>query len=225
MIFHQNHLQRLNGNKNAMIYLFSDKHYEGVEHLPLIEIVFYDKELSLESFDAIVFTSKNSVEAIDRLSQQWKGLESFAIGEATASCIEQKGGKLVYTSKSAYGDAFAHNLLSLLQTKKVYFPRAKEILSSLPEILSNGHIELFQEVLYETRCLSYLKEEAPKLHSTLIFTSPSTVACFFKNFDWHESYKAIAIGHKTASSFPLHVSCQIAKKQTIEACITLAKGI
>ncbi len=208
-----------------MIYLFSDKHYEGVEHLPLIEIVFYDKKLSLESFDAIVFTSKNSVEALDRLTQQWKTLESFAIGEATASCIVQKGGTLVYTSKSAYGDDFAYNLIPLLQGKKVYFPRAKEIVSSLPDIIVAGHIELIQEFLYETHCLNYLKEDAPKQHSTLIFTSPSTVACFFKNFDWHESYKAIAIGHKTASSFPLHVNCQIAKQQTIEACIALAKGI
>ncbi|MDD3343918.1 MAG: uroporphyrinogen-III synthase [Sulfurospirillaceae bacterium] len=208
-----------------MIYLFSDKKYEGVEHLPLIEIVFYDKKLSLNGFDALIFTSKNSVEAVDRLCPEWKHIEAFAIGEATASYIIQKGGKLAYTSKNAYGDEFAHSLIPLLATKKAYFPRAKEIVSLLPDILITEHIELFQEVLYETRCISYPKNVAPQTHSALIFTSPSTVTCFFKNFDWHESYKAIAIGHKTAAVFPLHVNCQIAQKQTIEACIALAKGI
>jgi uroporphyrinogen-III synthase len=208
-----------------MIYLFSDKSYEGVVHLPLIEIVFYEKKLSLDGFDAIVFTSKNSVEALDKLNYQWKEIDAFAIGEATASYIVRKGGKLIYASQSAYGDDFAHNLIPLLQHKKVYFPRAKEIVSSLPQILQEHCIELVQEVVYETHCRNYSKHDAPKPHSILVFTSPSTVECFFNNFDWLENYSAIAIGHKSASAFPLHINCQIANNQTIEACLALAKGI
>lgn len=209
-----------------MIYLFSDKTgYEGVIHMPLIEIVFYNKEVNLQGFDAIVFTSKSSVEALDKLTQKWRNLDAYAIGEATASYITQKGGKVVYVSPVAYGDAFAQHLIPLLHQRKVFFPRAKEIVSTLATQMQEQGIELVEEVLYETQCVHYAALCAPEPYAKLIFTSPSTVACFFKNFVWHESYQAIAIGTKTASALPLHVKCHIPSKQTIEACITLAKGI
>lgn len=208
-----------------MIYLFSDKAYEGVENLPLIEIVFYDKSLSLEHFDAIIFTSKNSVEALDRVNNRWKEIDSYAIAEGTSHYIQSKKGTIVYTSESSYGDDFAQHVIPLLRGKRVLFPRAKEVVTHLFEILTKEGILVREEIVYETTCKTYSKDKAPPKNAKLIFTSPSTVQCFLNNFEWDESYTAIAIGHKTAQALPLHVKRIVSEKQSITHCITLAKQL
>lgn len=220
----QNHLQRLNGNKKV-IYLFSDKAYEGVVHLPLFEIVFDPTSIDLEGFDAIIFTSKNSVKALDQKNTSWKNKEAYAIGEGTASFIQRCGGNLVFTCKDSYGDTFAKTLIPLLQNKRVLFPRAKEVVSSLFEILHVNHIDIKKRIVYETKCKHYPLSETPPKDSKLIFTSPSTVRCFLENFAWDKSYHAIAIGEKTASALPLHVKVLTSKTQSIEHCIALAKAL
>ena len=207
-----------------MIYLLSDKACAGVEHLPLIEISFYDEPLCFDGYDAIVFTSKNSVEALDRLHIRWQEKESYAIGEGTATYISSQQGNLVYTASRAYGEDFAHEITPLLKGKKVFFPRAKEVISPIFQILRLRDIDIHEVIVYETTCKNYDKEQAPVKNAVLIFTSPSTVACFFKNFTWDESYTAISIGEKTASSLPLHVKNIISPIQTIEHCIKIAKA-
>jgi len=208
-----------------MIYLFSDKAYEGVVHLPLFEICYDLTPLDTTSFDAFVFTSKKSVQALEEIQAVWKDKEAYAIGIGTASLIRHLGGHLVFTCKDSYGDAFAHQLIPLLQNKSVLFPRAKEVSSSLFTILKDAHIHIKEQVVYETRCKTYPVSKTPPKDSKLIFTSPSTVKCFFKNFNWDESYKAIVIGTKTAAALPLHVKAFIAPEQSIASCLALAKAI
>ncbi len=208
-----------------MIYLFSDKAYEGVVHLPLFEIVFDPMPLDLEGFDGIIFTSKNSVKALELNGTSWKEKKAYAIGEGTASFIKKCGGNLIFTCKESYGDIFAKTLIPLLANQKVLFPRAKEVSSSLFEILHVNHIDIEQRIVYETKCKHYPSSYAPSKEAQLIFTSPSTVHCFLENFVWDESYLAIAIGEKTASALPLHVKKIVSLKQSIEACIALAKAL
>ena len=208
-----------------MIYLFSDKAYDGVIHLPLFEIVFDSSPIDLTGVDAIIFTSKNSVKALDQARVSWKDKEAYAIGEGTASLIQQCGGNLVFTAKESYGDTFAQTLIPLLKTKKVFFPRAKEVASSLFEILQSSSIAIEQHIVYESKCKHYPASSAPPKASKLIFTSPSTVYCFLENFTWDESYSAIAIGKKTAAALPLYVKPLISQKQSIEHCIALAKAL
>ena len=74
-------------------------------------------------------------------------------------------------------------------------------------------------------CKKYSPQNAPLKEAILIFTSPSTVHCFNENFAWDESYKVIAIGKKTAAVLPLHVKPYLPLKQTIAACVELAKQI
>lgn len=208
-----------------MIYLFSDKTYEGVEHLPLFEICYDLTPLDTSSYDSIVFTSKNSVKALERMHADWKNKDAYAIGEGTASFINHVGGNVVFTCKESYGDIFAQTIAPLLQHKRVLFPRAKEVSSSLFSILLKHHVTIEERIVYETVCKTYPIEKAPLKESKLIFTSPSTVHCFFKNFPWDESYRAIVIGEKTAAALPLHVKYFLAPEQSIASCIALAKGI
>jgi len=208
-----------------MIYLFSDQAYAGVEHLPLFEICYDPAPFDTASFDAFVFTSKKSVQALEQIHAVWKDKESYAIGIGTASMITQLGGHLAFTCKDSYGDTFAQQLIPLLQNKNVLFPCAREVSSSLVAILKKEHIHIEEHVMYETRCKTYPLSQMPPKNSKLIFTSPSTVKCFLKNFTWDESYKAIVIGTKTAAALPLHVKAFIAPEQSIASCLSLAKAI
>ena len=208
-----------------MIYLFSDKAYEGVVHLPLFEIAFDSTPIDVNGFDAIIFTSKNSVQALENSGALWKDKESYAIGEGTAAYIKQCGGNVVFTAERSYGDDFAHAITSLLKGKRVFFPRAKEVVSSLFDILKTHQIKIEQRIVYETKCVYYAPNQAPLHNAKLIFTSPSTVHCFLKNFAWDESYIAIVIGEKTAAALPQNVNVIVSPLQSIEHCITLAKAL
>jgi len=207
------------------IYLFSDQTYEGVVSLPLFEILFLPFGVDISSFDALIFTSKSSVKALEQSHIPWHNKRCYAIGEGTAKAIEDAGAQVFFTCKESYGDVFARELAPMLEGKKVFFPRAKEVVSPLYEILCEAGIDIIQAVVYETVCRSYPLHEAPPSKALLIFTSPSTVHCFCKNFTWDVSYKAIAIGKKTAAVLPSHVEVFLAEKQTIASCIDLAKQI
>ena len=207
------------------IYLFSDQVVEEVIHLPLFEILYPPFSVDITPFDALVLTSKNSVKALEKNGVQWRDKPCYAIGEGTANAIQEAGGHVVFTCNASYGDRFAHELIPLLSHKNVFFPRAKEVVSPVYDILHQAGIAITQQVVYENVCKKYTPQNAPLKEAILIFTSPSTVHCFEKNFAWDESYKVVAIGKKTAAVLPLHVKPHLPSTQTIAACVALAKQI
>lgn len=206
------------------IYLLSDTFHEGVVNLPQIKVTCKEIELDLASYDALIFSSKNGVRAINRINKSWKKIPSYSIGKQTANEIKKLGGNVKFVSSSAYGNDFADELIDLLKNKKVLFIRAKTVLSNLEDILKNANINLESKVLYETKCREKNGEDITK-NSIIIFTSPSTIDCFFKNHKWDKSNEAVCIGDVTAKAFPLDIPLHVSKIQTIEACITLAKTI
>jgi len=204
------------------IYILSEKKFDGALNLPVIKIEFLDFEIDLSKYNAIVFTSKNGVEAIDRVDKRWRDKEIYSIGGGTTKAIEDKGVEVTYTAKSSYGDNFAKEIREKLYGKKVLFLRAKVVTSHLNEILQNAGIDLSEVVAYETVCNS--KDiSKPKKGSVIIFSSPSTIECFFKKFSWDKSYKAVVIGEKTASFMPKGIKYTLSPKQTIPDCIKLGK--
>ncbi len=207
------------------IYLLNSDIYEGVKNLPVIEVGFFEKEVNLQKYDALIFTSKNGVRAIDRLDKSWKSMDIYSIGSGTSKEIERLGAEPKYTAKSSYGDDFAKEIQKELKDKRVLFIRAKVVTSKLNQILKKSGVLLEELILYETLCKTYSKNCAPKEGSVIIFTSPSTIECFFRSFDWDSSYKALCIGKVTAKAMPLHVKYKLCEKQTIPSCIESAKKI
>ena len=61
-------------------------------------------------------------------------------------------------------------------------------------------------------------------NSIFIFTSPSSVECFFNQYSWNDSYKAIVIGKTTANYLPANINYKISSITSIEECIKLAKS-
>jgi len=206
------------------IYILSEKKFDGALNLPVIKIKFLEFEVDLSKYDALVFTSKNGVEAIDRVDKEWRDKEIYSIGSGTTKAIKLKGAKATYTAKSSYGDDFAKEIKEKLQNKKVLFLRAKVVTSKLNEILRKSGIDLEEMIVYETVC-NDKKLQKPENGSVVIFSSPSTIECFFKKFSWDESYKAVVIGEKTASFMPKEIKYILSPKQTIPSCIQIAKNL
>ena len=205
------------------IFVLSQKKFASAQNLPVIIFEYFDKKVDLSNYDALIFTSKNGVLAIDRVDEKWKALPSYSIGSGTSKAIKALGGKIVYEAKSSYGDDFAKEIKKRLQAKRVLFLRPKVVTSHLNTILKEAGIALEELVIYETKCNACENLTTPPKNAYIIFSSPSTITCFLKCFSWDDSYKAIVIGTKTASFMPSDIPYILSKKQTIDACIALAK--
>jgi len=204
----------------AKIYLLNNLKYEGVENLEVFKIDYIKSDTNLSNYDALIFTSKNAIYSLDSFNNNWKEIPSYAIAPKTAKVIKKYGGNLVFTGESSHGDSFADELIGKLKGKKVLYIKALKTVSNLVEILKNNEITIDELVTYKTSCNNSKKKLEE--NSIFIFTSPSSVECFFKNYEWHKSYKAVAIGKTTSKYLPFEIDYVISPKTSIEECIKLA---
>jgi len=201
------------------IYILSEKKFENAKNLPCIVINYFQKDVDLSKYEALIFTSKNSVEAIDRLDKSWREIPSFSIGSGTSLIIKNSGGKLVYEAKNSYGDEFAKEIKKRLEGKKVLFLRAKKVTSKLNQILLNSGVKLEEEIVYESVCNDCKNLQKPENGSCIVFSSPSTIECFFNCFSWDSSFKAVVIGKVTERFMPKDVPYTLSDEQNIPSCI------
>ena len=108
-----------------------------------------------------------------------------------------------------------------LKDKKALYIKALKTVSDLPKILRENDILVDEVITYKTSC----KESNKVLEdsSIFIFTSPSTIECFFKQYSWKDSYTAIVIGKTTAKYLPKDVNYEISLETSVDECIKLAK--
>ena len=207
------------------IYILSDKKIEGALNLPVFQIKYLPAEVDILKYDALIFTSKNAIYSLDFFNTNWKQIPSFAIAPLTAEVISNYGGKVEYIGKSAHGDDFAEELKTKLKGKKAIYIRAKKVVSRLVEILRRSNIDIDELITYETVCSECNNLKQPSPNSTIIFSSPSTIKCFLRCFDWDSSYKAVAIGKTTAKYLPDFINYRISPSTSLEVCVKLAKTL
>ena len=205
----------------AKIYLLSNQKYQNVENLEVFHIEYIKSNIDLSFYDALIFTSKNAIYSLDSFNKKWKEIDSFAIAPKTANIIKQMGGKVVFTGITSHGDEFAQELMALLKNKKVLYIKALRTVSNLVNILKENNILIDELVTYQTSC----KKSNISLedNSVFIFTSPSSVECFFNQYKWKDNYKAIVIGKTTAKYLPKEVHYTISSETSIDVCINLAQ--
>lgn len=203
------------------IYLLSNQKYVDVINLEVFQIKYIESEINLLEYDALIFTSKNAVYSLDSFNKDWKKIPSFVIAPKTAQVIKKLGGNIVFTGITSHGNEFAKELVDLLKNKKVLYVKALKTVSNLVGILKENEILLDEFVAYETSC----KESNTILedNSIFVFTSPSSVECFFKQYSWKDSYKAIVIGKTTADYLPNNINFIVSPETSIDECINLAK--
>jgi len=207
----------------SKIYLLNEQKFDGVENLEVFEIEYLKFDFDLKKYDALVFTSKNGVKAINSFNQDWKNISSYAIAQKTANTIIKLGGVVEFIGNSGHGNDFAYELKNVLKDKKVLYVKALKTVSNLPNILKENGIFLDEIIAYKTSCKksNIILEE----NSIFIFTSPSSVECFFKQYSWKNSYKAIVIGKTTAEFLPSNINYEISSQTSVEECIKLAKQL
>lgn len=203
------------------IIILSHGNYENVISMPLLQINNLNQQIDLNPYDALIFTSKNAIQAINSINSNWKDIPSYCIAIKTADVVSKYQGNLEFIGRSSHGNDFAKELVPLLKNKKALYVRAKKTVSSLVEILKENNIEISELISYETVC-SRKEYTKPPTESIIIFSSPSTVECFFKRFDWDESYTAIVIGNTTSKYLPEEINYFVSEEQSIESCIKLA---
>jgi len=212
-------------HKDGMIYLLSPLLKEETIHLPMIRFSLLPSTIDFSKCDTLMFTSKQAVKSVEALNPEWKKYPCFAIGAATAKEIESLGGKVVYQPKSFYGETLSQDIITQFQDKKILYLRPKEVSFDSKNFLAKAGLELQEQIIYETSCIRYEKKEKPVKNAIIIFTSPSTIHCFLKNFEWDESYTAVVIGEATKVHLPTHARYEVADRPLIEACIIKANQI
>ena len=212
-------------NIDGVIYLLSPSFKEGTVHLPMIHFSLLPSTIDFSRCDTLMFTSKQAVKSAEALNPEWKKYPCLAIGAATAKEIESLGGKVVYHPKSFYGETLSQDIIMQFQNKKILYLRPKEVSFDSKNFLAKAGLTLHEQITYETSCISYEKKEKPVKDSIIIFTSPSTIHCFLKNFEWDESYTAVVIGEATKVHLPTHARYEVADRPLIEDCITKASKI
>ncbi|WP_086256808.1 uroporphyrinogen-III synthase [Campylobacter vicugnae] len=211
-----------------MIYLISNTAFndESIRQLKLCKIKFNLFSVDLSSFDALIVTSKNSINALKFNSIALTDILVFTIGKATALACKEFGFTQIYEAKNSHGDEFGVEILNSLRDKKVLFIKAKETVSNLDIYFSQNGIDITVVDGYENLILNPNDIKKPEPNSTIIFTSPINVRAFIQNFGWDKSYQAVAIGKATAAALSNYCdNVIVSNTQNLKSCIELAKNI
>ena len=206
-----------------MIYLLSPLKKKGTSSLPMISFKTTVNRIDFSSCDTLMFTSKQAVVSANSIDENWKNYPSIAIGGATKSKIEELGGEVIYHPKAFYGEHLAKDIKKYFLDKKLLYLRPKEVSFDSKGYLSKSGVYLEEQIIYETSCIGYDRGNRPKKNAIIIFTSPSTIRCFFKSFVWDRSYRAVLIGHATKAHLPDGCRYEVADVPLIDACIKKAK--
>lgn len=207
----------------AKIYLLNNQEFKDVENLEVFGINYISSDINLKNYEALVFTSKNAIYSIDSFNKDWKNIPSYVIAPKTAKIVNNLKGNLAFTGISSHGNEFAEELIPLLKGKKVLYIKASKTVSNLSNILKENNTDLDELIAYETTCKKVNK--SLEKNSVFIFTSPSSVECFFKQYTWNDSYKAVVIGKTTANYLPKEVEFSISSETSVEECVKLARQL
>ena len=207
------------------IYLLSPLVKENTIALPMITFSLIADTLDLTSYDYLMFTSKQAVKSAEVLNPAWKKIPCLSIGEATALQITEMGGIVDYQPESFYGQSLSQAIVEQFNNKKILYIRPQKISFDSKTFLAQAGIKLDEQIVYKTTCKTYKKQDKPCKNAIIIFTSPSTIYCFFENFLWDKTYTAVVIGESTQKHLPDEVEYVVAKKPTIDACIEKAQEI
>jgi uroporphyrinogen-III synthase len=207
------------------IYLLSPTPKEGTIALPMIDFSVTAESIDFSQSDTLMFTSKQAVVTADKIDPSWKNYPCVAIGPATKKQIEDLGGEVIYYPRSFYGETLSKDISQFFRDRKLLYLRPKEISFDSKSFLEKEGILLQEQIIYKTSCIQYSSEEKPLQNAVIIFTSPSTIHCFLKNFDWDESYTAVVIGKATKIHLPENADYVVADEPLISSCIKKAYTI
>lgn len=198
-------------------------HDPEITHLPLLQTRWLTPLIDLQRYDGIIFTSKNGVEAMERIAPEWKTLSAVCVGKATAQAVSRHGGSVAATA-GGYGDDIAAVIAQRFADRRWLYARPKKTASDFAAQLRSLGIALDEAVVYETVCADNAPLPSLPDSAVLIFTSPSALHCFEGRYALRASYALVVIGTTTKAALK-HPHVHLASEPTVDACVTLAKTL
>jgi uroporphyrinogen-III synthase len=207
------------------IYTLSDKKVDGAIALSLLGFEYKKIECDLSSYDAFLITSRNSIKALKEMYDIGSLLQKklYCIGKGSADVAKEAGFLDIETYESKNGDEFAKKIAPLLKDKKTILLRPKKVISKIKETLKKEHVDIDELVVYETMCKKSSVEIDER--SVIIFSSPSSIECFFKSYSWRDDLQAVVIGEVTATHMPKDITYELSVLSSLQECVKIAKKV
>ena len=194
-----------------------------VIHLPLLGTEWLRPRVDLSHVDGIIFTSKNGVDALERIDPSWKKLPVLCVGKATRQRAIALGGDVLDTA-DGYGDGVGELLRTRYRDKRWLYARPRVVASDFAQKARESGLTVEEAVVYETVCRAGEVQAEVAPNGVLIFTSPSAVQCFLSRFALCETQTIVAIGRTTANALKGY-RVHLATEPTVAACVASAKQL
>lgn len=206
------------------IYLFSKTPHADAIHVPIIKTFFLQPDIDFSRYDAIVLTSKQAVTALEKISPEWKSIPVLAVASKTADAVKEAGGRLIDIG-DGYGDTLGQLIINNYASYRWLYPRPKVVASDFKAMVKQAGVELDDTIVYETLCNPACQNIALSDNAVLVFTSPSTIACFLEFYAFKASHKVVVIGKTTARALPEKVTFVMPDEPTVDASVSLAQSL
>jgi uroporphyrinogen-III synthase len=207
---------------SSKIFLFSKTPYPGVHHIPVLQITYLQPDIDFSLYDYIIATSKEVFSALNKIGS-WKHLPVLAISDSTAEAVQEEGAKVLDTAQG-YGEDAVRLIREKYPDLKALHPHAKVVAYDIETALKESGIFIDSVVVYETSCLADKAIQLPE-DAVCIFTSPSSIACFEKLYEFSSKYKIVCIGETTRSALPEGVDAVVSEKTSVASCVKRAESL
>ena len=207
--------------RSILIYTLGEDKLNGAISAPFIKTKYIKFNCNIDNFDAIIFTSKKAVIAIESLFPSWVNKTIYTVGKKTKKLALSKGAKNIFASHKESSYDMSIEIKEFLKDKKVLYIRAKTILTDIKSLLDD--ICDFTEIIaYETVFVKPLFEL--EKGSIIIFSSPSTIKSFSLVYNIKD-FTVVVIGKNTAKTLDKSIQYEMPSSPSLELCIQKAKNI
>ena len=206
------------------IYLISKTPYAGVIHIPILTIAFLHPNIDFTEYEGVIVTSKQALLALQEYTFEWRDLQWICVSEGTAEAARQLGAVQVEV-----GDGYGVSIPNVLGTKKRYgkwlYLRPKVIASEWVECARSEGFEIDEAILYETTCNEEASHYTIADDAVLVFTSPSSIECFYTSYQILPSHTIVTIGKTTQSAFHSAKEVFVSPQTSVASAVELARKI
>lgn len=145
------------------------------------------QKISILSHDAVIFTSKNSMDHFFRMCKATRitvpnEMKYFCVSEAIAYYLQKY---ITYRKRKVFiGKQKVEDLLSVLKKHKeckFLLPCSDILKDSIPQFLNDNDIDFTKSIMYKTVC-SDLSDLENVFYDILVFYSPSGIKSLYQNY-------------------------------------------
>jgi len=207
--------------KKPPIYLFSISSHPDAISINSLDITFLKPAIDFSKYDYLIITSKQASKALQQYEKNdYINKPALCISQQSAKSFEALGGKVLDIG-AGYGDTLVAKIQEHPKEKRWLYLRAKVVASDFVAVCNAKGYNIDEAVVYESCCSQDILNIEVEEDAVLIFTSPSSVACFTRNSEIRVSNRVIVIGKTTAKALPKNIQYMIAEEKTIDGCFKI----